>query len=86
MLPKVNQMLHFQIASSDEVEALIDYKSRIADEQDDGLLIEFPISEKTGRIKRLFLGDELSVFLCQRMGLKIILILMCSASRKMGSN
>lgn len=70
MLPKMNQMLHFQIASSDEAEATIEYKSRIADEQDDGLLIEVPISEKTGRYKRLFLGDELSVFFVSEDGIK----------------
>ncbi|WP_141501031.1 flagellar brake protein [Paenibacillus luteus] len=70
MLPKMNQMLHFQIASSDEAEATIEYKSRIADEQDDGLLIEIPISEKTGRYKRLFLGDELSVFFVSEDGIK----------------
>lgn len=70
MLPKVNQMLHYQIASSDEEEAAIEYKSRIADEQEDGLLIEIPISEKTGRYKRLFLGDELSVFFVSEDGIK----------------
>ncbi|WP_139994652.1 flagellar brake protein [Paenibacillus paridis] len=70
MLPKMNQMLHFQIASSDEAEATIEYKSRIADEQEDGLLIEVPISEKTGRYKRLFLGDELSVFFVSEDGIK----------------
>ncbi|MGM0880494.1 MAG: flagellar brake protein [Bacillota bacterium] len=70
MLPKVNQMLHYQIASSDEEEAAIEYKSRIADEQEDGLLIEIPISEKSGRYKRLFLGDELSVFFVSEDGIK----------------
>lgn len=70
MLPKVNHMLHYQIASSDEEEAAIEYKSRIADEQEDGLLIENPISEKTGRFKRLFLGDELSVFFVSEDGIK----------------
>lgn len=70
MLPKVNQMLYYQIASSDEEEAAIEYKSRIADEQEDGLLIEIPISEKTGRYKRLFLGDELSVFFVSEDGIK----------------
>ncbi|WP_138753475.1 flagellar brake protein [Paenibacillus sinopodophylli] len=70
MLPKLNQMLHFQIASSDEEEASIEYKSRIADEQEDGFLIEIPISEKTGRYKRLFLGDELSVFFVTEDGIK----------------
>jgi c-di-GMP-binding flagellar brake protein YcgR len=63
-------MLHYQIASSDEEEASIEYKSRIADEQEDGLLIEIPINEKTGRYKRLFLGDELSVFFVSADGIK----------------
>lgn len=70
MLPKLNQMLHFQIASSDEEEASIEYKSRIADAQEDGFLIEVPISEKTGRYKRLFLGDELSVYFVSEDGIK----------------
>lgn len=70
MLPKVNQMLYYQIASSDEEEAAIEYKSRIADEQEDGLLIEVPISEKSGRYKRLFLGDELSVYFVSEDGIK----------------
>jgi c-di-GMP-binding flagellar brake protein YcgR len=69
-LPKLNQMLHYQIASSDEEEAAIEYKSRIADEQEDGLLIEIPINEKSGRFKRLFLGDELSVFFISADGIK----------------
>ena len=69
-MPKMNQMLHYQIASSDEEEATIEYKSRIADEQEDALLIEVPISEKSGRYKRLFLGDELSVFFISEDGIK----------------
>jgi c-di-GMP-binding flagellar brake protein YcgR len=63
-------MLYYQIASSDEEEAAIEYKSRIADEQEDALLIEIPISEKTGQFKRLFLGDELSVFFVSEDGIK----------------
>lgn len=70
MLPKMNQMLHYHIASSDEEEAAIEYRSRIADEQEDVLLIEVPISEKSGRYKRLFLGDELSVFFVSEDGIK----------------
>lgn len=69
-MPKVNQMLHYHIASSDEEEASIEYRSRIADEQEDSLLIEIPISEKSGRYKRLFLGDELSVFFVSEDGIK----------------
>ncbi|CAM3969077.1 flagellar brake domain-containing protein [Paenibacillus alkaliterrae] len=70
MLLKMNQMLYYQIASSDNEEAAIEYKSRIADEHADGLLIEVPISEKTGRYKRLFLGDELSAFFVSEDGIK----------------
>lgn len=70
MLPKVNQMLYYQIASSDESEAALQYRSRIADEEEGSLLIEYPLSEKTGRLKRLFLGDELSVYFVSAEGVK----------------
>lgn len=70
MLPKLNQMLYYQIASSDEEEAAIEYKSRIADDLEDGLLIEVPINNKNGRYKRLFLGDELSVHFITDDGIK----------------
>lgn len=70
MLPKVNQMLYYQIASSDEAESVIEYRSRIADEDENSLHIEYPLSEKTGRMKRLFLGDELSVYFMSSDGVK----------------
>ncbi len=70
MLPKVNAMLYYHIASSDESEAAVEYKSRIADEEEDGLLIEYPLNEKTGRTKRLYLGDEMSVFFVEADGVK----------------
>lgn len=70
MFPKVNQMLFYNIASSDKEEAAEQYKSRIADEEDGMLLIEYPINEKTGKFKRLFLGDELSVYFVNNEGVK----------------
>ncbi|MDF2837150.1 MAG: type pilus assembly PilZ [Paenibacillus sp.] len=70
MLPKVNGMLYYQIASSDEAEAAQEYRSRIADEAEDALLIEYPLNDKTGRLKRLFLGDELSVYFLSSDGVK----------------
>lgn len=70
MLPRVNQMLFFEIASADEEEAAAQYKARIADELEDGLLIENPINSTTGRMKRLFLGDELSVYYLSEDGIK----------------
>lgn len=69
-MPKVNQMLYFQIASSEEAEAVIEYRSRIADEEEQAILIEYPLNEKTGRTKRLFLGDELSVYFVSAEGVK----------------
>ena len=70
MFPSVNKMLYYQIASSDEVEAAIEYKSRIADDQEEVLLIESPINDKTGGFKRLFLGDELSMYFMTEEGTK----------------
>ncbi|MCQ6558058.1 flagellar brake protein [Paenibacillus mendelii] len=70
MLPKVNQFLFLQVASSDEEEAAVEYKSRIADENDNELLIEIPVLEGTGRYKRLFLGDELSAYYLSSDGVK----------------
>ena len=68
--PKVNTNLYLQVASSDEEESKIEYKSRIADALDDRLLIEVPINEKTGRFKRLYLGDELSAYYLTEGGVK----------------
>ncbi|GKU79566.1 flagellar brake protein [Paenibacillus sp. L3-i20] len=70
MLPKVNQMLYYQIASSDEADAAIEYRSRIADEEGGSLHIEYPLNVQTGRTKRLYLGDELSVFFLSDEGVK----------------
>jgi Predicted glycosyltransferase len=63
-------MLFFEIASADEEEAAAEYKARIADELEDGLLIENPLNIITGRMKRLFLGDELSVYYLSEDGIK----------------
>lgn len=70
MLPKVNTNLYLQVASSDEEEARIEYKSRIADVLDDRFLIEVPLNEKNGRFKRLYLGDELSAYFLSEGGVK----------------
>ncbi|WP_338551753.1 PilZ domain-containing protein [Paenibacillus sp. KS-LC4] len=70
MLPKINQTLFFQIASSDEAEAAIEYKARIAEVLDEGFLIENPINIQNGRMKRMFLGDELSVYFVSEDGIK----------------
>ncbi len=70
MLPKVNQTLFLQVASSDEEETKIEYKSRIADIAEDRMLIEVPLNEKTGKYKKLYLGDELSAYFLSDGGVK----------------
>lgn len=70
MLPKINQFLYLHVASSDEEEAAVEYKSRIADIDGEELHIEVPILEKTGRLKRLFLGDEISAYFVSEEGVK----------------
>ncbi|MFC4103751.1 flagellar brake protein [Paenibacillus xanthanilyticus] len=70
MLPKINQLIYLQVASSDEEETAIEYKTRIADETEDELLIELPVQEGTSRYKRLFIGDELSAYYLSSDGVK----------------
>ncbi|TYP77788.1 flagellar brake protein [Paenibacillus methanolicus] len=70
MLPKINQLIYLQVASSDEEEASIEYKTRIADETEDEMLIELPVREGTSRYKRLFIGDELSAYYVSSDGVK----------------
>ncbi|WP_274651670.1 flagellar brake protein [Paenibacillus humicola] len=70
MLPKVNQFLYIQVASPDQAEAAVEYKSRVADEEDGHLLIDVPIMERNGKFKRLYLGDELSAFYMTQDGIK----------------
>lgn len=70
MLPKINQVLHMQINSIDEEEAKQEYKSRISDIAADYITIEVPLNEKSGRLKRLFVGDEMSVYFLTDGGVK----------------
>jgi c-di-GMP-binding flagellar brake protein YcgR len=70
LLPKVNQTLHMQVNSIDEEEAKIEYKSRIADVTDEAVVMEVPLNERSGRLKRLYMGDELSAYFVTRDGVK----------------
>lgn len=70
MYPKVNEYLYIQVASSDAAEADIEYKSRIAELEDEAFLIEIPMQENNGRLKKLFIGDELSVYFFSEGGIK----------------
>lgn len=70
MLPKVNQILHLQINSIDEEESRQEYKCRISDITEDYIQVEVPMNERTGRLKRLYAGDELSVYFMTEGGMK----------------
>lgn len=70
MLPNVNQILHMQTNSIDEEESKVEYKARITDVTAESILIEIPINEKTGRLKKLFQGDEINAFYLSQDGVK----------------
>lgn len=63
LLPKVNQILHIQVNSIDDEESRIEYKSRIADVTNSSIVIEIPMNEQSGRLKKLYYGDELNTFI-----------------------
>ncbi|WP_145047490.1 flagellar brake protein [Paenibacillus xylanexedens] len=70
MYPKINEILFIQIASADEKEAIKEYKSRIADVEDNSFLIEVPMQQGSSRLKRLFFGEELSIYYITEDGVR----------------
>lgn len=70
MFPKVSDILFIQIASNDEQEANRVFKSRVAEMDEEKLYIEYPMDEKTGKLKRLSFGDELAVTFFTDQGIK----------------
>ncbi|SDM22389.1 flagellar brake protein [Paenibacillus jilunlii] len=70
MYPKINEYLYIQVASSDAAEAEVEYRSRIAEMEEEAFLIEIPMQEKNGKLKKLFIGDELSVYFLTEGGIK----------------
>lgn len=70
MYPKINETLYLHTASGDEEEANVEYRSRIAEVDDESFLIEVPMRSDNGRLKKLFIGDELSVFFMSESGVK----------------
>jgi c-di-GMP-binding flagellar brake protein YcgR len=59
-----------QLKTIDDKEARKEYKSRIADMNDEELAIEIPLSEETGRLKRFKPRDELSAYYLNEEGSK----------------
>ncbi|WP_187355259.1 flagellar brake protein [Paenibacillus tengchongensis] len=70
MYPKINEYLYIHVASSDTAEADAEYRSRIAEMEEESFLIDIPMQESNGRLKKLFIGDELSVYFMSEGGIK----------------
>lgn len=70
MYPKINDILYIQLDTGDEKEAKILYKSRISDIDDESIHMEVPLEEGTGKLKRLYIGDELSAYFLTDGGVK----------------
>ncbi|WP_170308040.1 flagellar brake protein [Paenibacillus dakarensis] len=70
MYLKVNEVLFIQVDTGDEKEAKLVYKSRISEITEDSIFMEVPIQEGTGRLKKLYLGDELSIYFLSEGGIK----------------
>lgn len=70
MYPKINEVLYIQIASADEKEAGKEFKSRIADEDQNSFLIEVPMQQGSSRLKRLYFGEELSIYYMNEEGVR----------------
>lgn len=67
---KINQTLFMQVASLDEEESKKQYKTRIADVSAENIAVEVPMDEKTGRLKRLEVGDQISAHFVSGDGVK----------------
>ncbi|WP_405460211.1 flagellar brake protein [Paenibacillus sp. HJGM_3] len=70
MLPKVNSVLYLQVNSIDEDEAKQEYKARIADVNANYISMEVPIHTSTGKLKRLYAGDQISAYFVTDGGVK----------------
>lgn len=70
MLPKVNQILYMNINSVDPEEARQEYKARIADVQPNFMSIEVPLHVGTGKLKRIYVGDEIEAYYIDEGGVK----------------
>jgi len=70
LYPKVNELLFINIDSANEIEASIEYKSRISDIEEQSILMEIPMQESVRRLKRMNVGDELSVYYLNENGVK----------------
>ncbi|GIP20134.1 flagellar protein [Paenibacillus sp. J22TS3] len=70
LLPKINDLVYIQVASELDKEEKVEYKSRISEIEEDSFLIEVPINVEGGGLKKLYMGDELSIYFMTEEGVK----------------
>lgn len=70
MLPKINNTLYITVNSVDEEEAKQEYKGRIADIKDQYIFMEIPLHVKSGKLKKLYVGDEVNAYYATDGGAK----------------
>jgi c-di-GMP-binding flagellar brake protein YcgR len=66
----VNETIFINVDSAEEGKETTIFKSRITDIEEEFLLIEIPMEESSGKLKRLYNGDELSVYYITESGVK----------------
>ncbi|HAF97608.1 MULTISPECIES: flagellar brake protein [Paenibacillus] len=70
LYPKINEVLYIQLDTGDQKEAEVLYKSRISDMDGESIYMEVPLQEGTGRLKKLYIGDEISAYFLTEGGVK----------------
>ncbi|MCF6093518.1 flagellar brake domain-containing protein [Microaerobacter geothermalis] len=71
MYPTINQMLFFQILTTDEEEVKKEYKARVADRNEHYIATEIPLEVTTGRMKIFLPGTEILVWYIAADGSRI---------------
>ncbi|CAM2803176.1 flagellar brake domain-containing protein [Paenibacillus sediminis] len=70
MYPKINDLVYIQVDSADDKESQIIYKSRVADIEEQSILIEVPMQENSAQLMHPYMGEELSVYFVSEDGAK----------------
>lgn len=66
----INEFLYFQVNSLDEEDAKQEYKSKIADIDNQFISLQIPINIETGKPKKLEAGDEIYAYFITDGGVK----------------
>ena len=70
MQPNINDMLYIKIATEDWEEAQQEYKAKIVDVQDPYIVMEAPANIESGKLKRLDIKEQLTIYYENAEGVK----------------